>query len=375
MPCFLFPYKRFASPDSATQQGRTEMTQPSFFYRHYRFACLWTIFALLAFSLLTGCTNTTPADTPSFGTRTTYGAADATHLALLTLQQQQGSSSDLTGSWTTWSAGFSQGTMDVSPPQATRFPISGQIHDVQPQQTILTISVGGSILTAKAQAKELSLNGTFAQVDFQPITWVAIPNMQNSNQLLTAFQQAIVARKHLMALQRLLNQTPPPQDSDPVTYAFFVQEAQSYMQRLQRQHDLVLNSDHPCGTGALALFNMLYPPDASIFKLSNAEVAQDTPAQNAQLITSVSSFGRTLQGLQAAWQSISHMPVPQVSGLSYTWQPSQHEETQTVQQAQKQLNTLQHFLTTDAQTLADLKQQAQQLAAEVQDRAQKQGCA
>lgn len=331
------------------------------------------MFALLATSLLAGCATPVSVDTPSFATVTTYMASDTTHLAILTLQTQQNASSNLTGSWTTWSAGFSQDTTDVSPPQATCFSFSGQIQDRQSQQTTLTINVDGSVLTATAYAKELSLNGTFAQVDFQPTTWVMI-STTGANQLLTAFQQAIVARKHLIALQSLLDQIPPSQDSDPVTYAFVVQEAQSYIQRLQQEHDLILNSDHPCGTSALTMFDLQYPPDESLFKLSSAEVTQNTPVQNAQLIADDSSLGEALQGLQTTWQTIQHTSVPQVAGLSYSWQASHNKETQAVQQAQGRLGTLQQFVSTDAQTLTNLKQQSQQLAVDVQNTTQQQGC-
>src|SRR5262249_1778476 len=74
----------------------------------------------------------------------TYGAADDAHFALLVLQQQN-DTSDLSGTWTTWSANFSQDLTDVPAPQAQRLTVSGQIQ--QDHDQTVTLTVGGSVLT------------------------------------------------------------------------------------------------------------------------------------------------------------------------------------------------------------------------------------
>jgi hypothetical protein len=122
------------------------------------------------------------------------------------------------------------------------------------------------------------------------------------------------------------------------------------------------------------MWNLLYPPVDGIFKLSTVEVAQNTPEQNAQAIANASSLGQSLQDMQTAWQDVKSAPVPQVSGLSYAWQASGQDETQAVQSAQERLSTLKSLLTTDGQTMASLKQQSQQLAADVQTLTQQHGC-
>jgi hypothetical protein len=81
-----------------------------------------------------------------------------------------------------------------------------------------------------------------------------------------------------------------------------------------------------------------------------------------------------LQQVQQDWQSVSTAHVPQIPGLSYDWQVSQDEQTQMVKLAQERLSTLQGLLTTDEQTMGNLKQQARQLAADVKKKAEENGC-
>lgn len=318
--------------------------------------------------LLAGCGDT--ASSSSFPSTGIYAAADGTHLVVASFQQDAGTP-DIKGTWTTRTAIFSQDMTDVSGPQSESLTLTGEISSTQSETA--TWSIGGSVITATHSGDHLNLVGSVPQSDFQPATLQSIPSAKTQNQLTTAFQDAIVAHKHLKNLQTILNQKPSPQDSDPVTYAGYVQEAQAYVQQLQQQHDRIMSSSNPCGS--LAMWNLLYPPDASVFKLSTVEVAQNTPEQNAQVIVNASSLGQSLQQLQAAWQSMKTAPVPQVTGLSSTWQPSETDETQAVQLAQGRISTLESLLTTDEQSMGNLKQQSQQLAADVQQVTQKNGCA
>lgn len=321
---------------------------------------------MMTLLLLIGCGDSTPASFPSTGI---YGAADGTHLIFASWQQDAGTP-DVKGTWTSLSATFSQDMTDVSGPQSQRLTLSGEISSTQSQTA--TWSIGGSVITATHSGDHMNIIGAVPQSDFQPATLQSIPSVQIENQLTTAFQDAIVARKHLKIVQSILDQKPPPQDSDPVAYAGDVQSAQAYVQQLQQQHDQIMSN--PCSGGARAMWNLLYPPVDGIFKLSTVEVAQNTPEQNAQAIVNASSLGQSLQQMQTAWQDVKSAPVPQVSGLSYAWQASGQDETQAVQSAQGRLSTLKNLLTTDGQTMTSLKQQAQQLGADVQNAEQEHGC-
>ncbi len=315
--------------------------------------------------MLTGCGGTVS----SFPPTGIYGAADGTHLIFASWQQDVGTP-DLRGSWKSWTVTFSQDMTDVSGPESESLTLSGEISSIQDQTA--TWSVGGSVLKATHSGNHMNLIGSVTRSDFQPATLVSLPSAQVENQLTTVFSRAIVARKHLKNLQSILDQKPPPQDSDPVAYAGYVQSAQSYVQQLQQQHDQIMSN--PCGGGARAMWNLLYPPVDGVFKLSTVEVAQNTPEQNAQAIVNASSLGKSLQQMQEAWQSFHDAPIPQVSGFSSAWQPSEPDETQAAELAQGRLSTLKRLLITDEQTMGNLKQQTQQLAADVQKLTQQHGC-
>jgi hypothetical protein len=327
-------------------------------------------YALLMMILLflIGCGGSPSASFPPTGI---YGAADGTHLVFASWQQDAGTP-DVKGTWTSLSAIFSQDMTDVSAPQTQRFTLSGEISSTKSQTA--TWSVGGSVITATHSGDHINIIGSVPLSDFQPATLVSIPSVQIENQLTTAFQDAIVARKHMKNVQSILDQKPPPQDSDPVAYAGYVQSAQSYVQQLQQQHDRIMSSSNPCSGGVRAMWNLLYPPVDGVFKLSTVEVAQNTPEQNAQAIVNASSLGQSLQQMQGAWQSFHNAPIPHITGLSSAWQPSQQDDTQAVQSAQGRLNTLKSLLTTDEQSMGNLKQQTQQLAADVQKLTQQHGC-
>lgn len=220
----------------------------------------------------------------------------------------------------------------------------------------------------------MNLVGSIALAAFQPAVLQSIPQAQVKNELTTAFSRAIVARKHLYTLQVIINEKPTPQDSDPVAYAGTVESAQSYVQQLQKRHDQLMSLNNPCGTTDLMWWNLEYSPDESTFKLSNVEVAQNTPEQNAQVIAKSSSLGQSLQQVQQDWQSIKTAHVPQIPGLSYDWQVSGQDEEQAVKLAQERESQLQGLLTTDGQTMSKLKQQARQLAVDVKNKAEENGC-
>lgn len=324
----------------------------------YRYLLVLPMFLLLS----AGCGSS------SFPSTAIYAAADNAYLALASWQQDT-STSSLHGTWETWTATFRQDMTDVSGPELESLTLSGEFSD----QTA-TLSVNGSTLTASPSGDHLNVVGSIAFARFRPAVLASLPSTQVKNELTTAFSRAIVARKHLYTLQVISDQKPIPQDSDPATYSAFVEEAQNYVQGLQQQHDQIMSEDNPCRTGAIAWWNLRYDPDESLLKLSNAEVAQDTSGQNAQIIANASSLGQSLQQMQKAWQDVESAHVPHIPGLSYDWQLAQSEEAPVVKLAKAHMRTLQSSLTTDEQTMATLKQQARQLEADVKNKAGENGC-
>ena len=315
--------------------------------------------------LLAGC-----GGSSSFPSTAIYGAADSSHLVFASWQQDAGTP-DLHGKWETWTATFRRDMTDASGPQSESRTLSGEISK---EDQTATLSVNGSVLTARPSGDHLNLIGSIAFATFQPAVLQSFPSPQVKNELTTAFSRAIVARKHLYTLRVILNEKPTPQDSAPVAYAGTVQYAESYVQRLQMRHDQLMNLNNPCGTVDLMWWNLEYSPDESIFKLSNEEVAQHTPEQNAQVIANASSLGQSLQQVQQDWQDVKTAHIPQIPGLSYDWQVSGPDEEQAIKLAQERKSTLQGLLVTDGQTMSKLKQQTRQLATDVKNKAEENGC-
>jgi hypothetical protein len=309
------------------------------------FTCIGLAILLAILSACGGSSSSLPG---------TYAAADQSHLAVISWQQND---QDLSGNWITWST-------DTTAP--FKIGLSGKVQN----GTTVNLEAGGSVFQGNYNGQHLTLNGATTSGQFQSSPWTPLTQAQ-ANQLSTAFMDFASLHSTLSQLQASF--TRPPTDSDPYTYASFVQSAQSYVATLQERHDQIMSLDNPCGSGALALFRSQYPPDSSMFTLSNRQLSQNTAQQNAELVANNSTLSTQLGAVQSTWQKAHADPLPQVQ-VDLSWQISQNDERAAESSGQTQLSTLKQALTNDFTSMTELQGTAQHLANDVQSKAAKHGC-
>jgi hypothetical protein len=283
---------------------------------------------------------------------TSFLYSDAQALELIAWQPDSSSATAIHGQWTTLTAP----DVALAPTSAT----SGFTGQLQQQQ--LTVTLGGLTVNGTLYSTTLQLPITTASGQLRAETWYA-GSQADYNELVIAFD----AFHQLRAAQFRLSGTvqSPPVDSDAGSYDRSVQTARQYVANLQVQEDKIRGSADPCGS--TGIFDELYPPDPSLFRLTPYATAGDAIAHTV--------LAAQLNAVQGDWQQARVLPLPSVPGLALPWVVSESSEQQALAPGQSLFDGLLATLRRDYALMSALAGQSQRIGQEVKQIKQAPGCA
>lgn len=283
---------------------------------------------------------------------TSFLYSDRQELELISWQQDSSSASTIHGQWTVLSSGSAY--LD---PAASTNGFTGHL-----QQGQLTISLGGQTVSGTLTGSLLQLPIVIPTGQLQPQTWSA-GSQTDYNALAPAF--TAFHRVRAAQLQLAATVQSPPVDSDAGSYDRSVQTARQYVANIAAQENSIAGSSDPCS--ATGIFDELYPPDPSLFRL--------TPYATADAAAAHTTLAAQLHALQGDWLQASALKLPGVPGLALPWVVSSSDERLAVAPGQLLYDQLLLTLRNDYAQMASLQGRSQHIGQEVQQIKQAHGCA
>lgn len=308
---------------------------------------LWAPVFLVLFLLLDNCGGGGTGAQP-----TSYLYSDARELGLISWQQDSSPGSAIHGQWTVLSAS----SLYLDPTAST----NGFTGHLKPRQ--LTIALGVRTVSGTLTASTLQLPVTTSSGQLQQQTWFA-----GSQSDYNALAPAFIAYHRLRAAQLQLAGTvgSPPVDSDAGSYDRSVQTARQYVANLQAQEDKIAGSADPCAS--TGIFDELYPPDSSLFRLTPYVTADDAVAHT--------ELAAQLNAVQGDWRQARALQLPSVPGLALPWVVSATDERLALGPGQLLSDQLLATLRYDYTQMVSLQRQSQHIGQQVQQIKQAHGCA
>ena len=333
-------------------------------FRRETFTPLLCILSILM-SVLTACSQTTTLSSSS-ETSPSYIAADSNHLAVLRWQQGDGTS--VHGTWVSHTMPELDHVL-LLPSSPVTTPWSGQMHG----DTTLSLTAAGALLHGTLNGAHLTLSGSTPSGTVTGMIWTRVTS-EHASRFEAAFDAFAQARLTTAQLKRSIG-TPPP-DSNSRTYAAQVGNAEETVATLEQKRKTLRGMQRICGTPPLALFWLASPPLASEFTLSSWEQTGKSAQENADLIVQHSTLATQLTDAEHARADVSRKSIPQGTGVPLTW--SILSETGTAQdvlmQGKAKRTQFLQALTTDLTTMTQMKKHADQINAEIEEKAREDGC-